>query len=297
MDEICKRFLIKGQAALDKLNKKLAKLETALATSRRSTSLGPHHTATTFFRERHAGIKGLENSAEHLLKLMGEENQPAKKLINAMATSQPAATGGFNSITQLMEALKLSHSAPDDQLLLGARLVILEAQQIQLMDAFMVSKSKGKKLHEDALNLPSINGWYTNCMKLMDEAKDANLTRILIAGTLAFAKIARGEAWTAKPEARSTIRKESERIKAARKILLLAMDLCYEIGEEGVLKKRVEDMIELYVPRHEVTPEELASIRSAMVTGPHGMATHSGHWYNCVNGHPVSLVLPRYFLV
>ncbi|EYB34237.1 hypothetical protein FG05_11696 [Fusarium graminearum] len=279
MDEICKRFLIKGQAALDKLNKKLAKLETALATSRRSSSLGPHHTATTFFRERHAGIKSLEKSAESLLKLMGEENQPAKKLINAIATSQSAATGGFNSITQLMEALKLSHSAPGDQLLLGARLVILEAQQIQLMDAFMVSKSKGKKLHENALDLPCMDEWFKTCLAIMKDAMDVKLNRIVIATILGLAKIARGDAWTAKPEARSkSARKESVHIKVARDLLPIAVDRCSKLGDNDVLKKRVGDMVELYKPRHEeVTPEELASIRSAMVTGPHGMATHSGH--------------------
>jgi hypothetical protein len=37
-----------------------------------------------------------------------------------------------------------------------------------------------------------------------------------------------------------------------------------------------------------VTPEELAVIKAAMVSGPRGIATHSGHWYNCANGHPVS---------
>ena len=38
----------------------------------------------------------------------------------------------------------------------------------------------------------------------------------------------------------------------------------------------------------DVSADELAAIRSAMVGGSFGMATHSGHWYNCVNGHPVS---------
>jgi hypothetical protein len=38
----------------------------------------------------------------------------------------------------------------------------------------------------------------------------------------------------------------------------------------------------------EVTADELAAIKAAMVGGPGGIATHSGHWYNCQNGHPVS---------
>ncbi|XEU97642.1 hypothetical protein FSHL1_002928 [Fusarium sambucinum] len=286
MDEICKRFLIKGQAALDRLNHKLVKLETALAASRRSTSLGPHHTATTFFRERHAGIKGLEKAGVNLQEVMSEENQPAKKLINAIATSQPMTADGSSSINQLMEALKLSHSAPDEQLLLGARLVVLEAQQIQLMDAFMVSKSKGKKLHENALDLPSTEKWFKACKELMDEAEDAKLSRIYIAATLAYAKIARASVWTAKPSGGNN----SEHITEASVLLEVALVVCSNLSDDVVLRKRIEDMIELYEPRREqVTPEELASIRSAMVTGPHGMATHSGHWYNCVNGHPFAI--------
>ncbi|KAJ5685605.1 hypothetical protein N7536_008224 [Penicillium majusculum] len=43
-------------------------------------------------------------------------------------------------------------------------------------------------------------------------------------------------------------------------------------------------------PRYEeVTPEELAYIKIAMVGGRGGMATNSGHWYNCINGHPFAI--------
>ena len=39
----------------------------------------------------------------------------------------------------------------------------------------------------------------------------------------------------------------------------------------------------------DVTAEELDAVKAAMVSGPQGINTHSGHWYNCVNGHPVGL--------
>ncbi|KAJ4137229.1 hypothetical protein NW768_002811 [Fusarium equiseti] len=291
MDDICKRFLIKGQTALEKLNNKLVKVEAALAASRRSTSMALHHTATTFFRERHSGVKALENSATYLQQVIGEENQPAKKLINTIATSRPAVTDGSSSITQLMEALKLSRSAPDDQLLLGARLAALEAQQIQLMDAFMVSKSQGKNVHKNALDLPATDKWFETCKELMEEAKEAKLPRIFIAATLSFAKIARAAIWSAKPERNPTSgAQEPNHIETARTLLGDASFFCLSLGNSDVLTKRLEDMMELYEPRvEEVTPEELASIRSAMVTGPHGMATHSGHWYNCINGHPFAI--------
>jgi hypothetical protein len=177
-------------------------------------------------------------------------------------------------------------------LLLGARLAILEAQQIQLMDAFMVSKSQGKNVHKNALDLPVTDKWFKTCQELMEEAKEAKLPRIFIAATLAFAKIARAATWSAKSEQNPTGAQESDHIETARTLLGDASFFCLSLGDSDVLTKRLEDMMELYEPRvEEVTPEELASIRSAMVTGPHGMATHSGHWYNCINGHPVSYFL------
>ena len=39
----------------------------------------------------------------------------------------------------------------------------------------------------------------------------------------------------------------------------------------------------------EVTVEEINAIKAAIVSGSQGIATHLGHWYNCENGHPVSL--------
>ena len=52
-----------------------------------------------------------------------------------------------------------------------------------------------------------------------------------------------------------------------------------------------------------VTAEEIVAIKKAMVnaSGTLGIMTHSGHWYNCANGHPVSYVLcsfhfPRHYI-
>ncbi|KAI6707951.1 hypothetical protein JHW43_009519 [Diplocarpon mali] len=39
----------------------------------------------------------------------------------------------------------------------------------------------------------------------------------------------------------------------------------------------------------EVTAAERTAIKSAMVSGRGGTATHSGHWCNCENGHPFAI--------
>lgn len=66
--------------------------------------------------------------------------------------------------------------------------------------------------------------------------------------------------------------------------------ICDELGNCEELREKIEKMNRLSEgPRYEeVTPEELAYIKIAMVGGRGGMATNSGHWYNCINGHPVS---------
>ncbi len=57
------------------------------------------------------------------------------------------------------------------------------------------------------------------------------------------------------------------------------------------LLKAVEESIKLLRKEwyEDVTAEEIAAIKVAMVSEPGGIATHCGHWYNCANGYPVSL--------
>jgi hypothetical protein len=82
-----------------------------------------------------------------------------------------------------------------------------------------------------------------------------------------------------------------------------AAEICAQGFENArELLKAVDESIKLLRKEwyEEVTAEEIAAVKLAMVSGSGGIATHSGHWYNCANGHPVSplkilhLVLPRF---
>jgi hypothetical protein len=55
------------------------------------------------------------------------------------------------------------------------------------------------------------------------------------------------------------------------------------------LLQAVKDSLKLLQKEwyEEITTDERDAIRKAMLSGPQGIASHSGHWYNCVNGHPV----------
>ncbi|QGI59613.1 hypothetical protein CEK27_001738 [Fusarium fujikuroi] len=253
MDDICKRFLIKGRESLVKLNHKLLKAETSLASSRRSTAPGHHHTATTFFRERHMVIQQVEDNAVALQKMMGEENQPIKKLYDAIATSRPQGSGGSQSVALLMDAMKLSQPSPDNQILLGARLLAIEAQQVQLMDAYAVSKMNGWKLHENALTLPVPDEWFKACKELTREANEEKLPRIFIAAALAFAKVARLQKQPKGEDDSSSARGDENKtghVATARGLLTTALESCSKFADGEILKNRVQDMMELYFEFH-----------------------------------------------
>lgn len=77
----------------------------------------------------------------------------------------------------------------------------------------------------------------------------------------------------------------------AKVLLEKAEELCaHQFQDVESLLAAVQQLAKLFKgDRYEqVTAEEIATIRAAMVSGPRGIATHSGHWYNCENGHPVS---------
>lgn len=79
----------------------------------------------------------------------------------------------------------------------------------------------------------------------------------------------------------------------AKELLRKALLLCKQPFKGADTLVAAVDMslkllgMEFYV---EVSKEEIEAIKQAMVSGPGGISTHSGHWYNCVNGHPVSLL-------
>ncbi|KAL2813322.1 hypothetical protein BDW59DRAFT_167563 [Aspergillus cavernicola] len=60
----------------------------------------------------------------------------------------------------------------------------------------------------------------------------------------------------------------------------------YVVRAKEYIQQAAESLKLLNNARYEaVTKEELDAIKLAMVSGRSGLATHSGHWYNCANEH------------
>ncbi|KAL2168166.1 hypothetical protein VTG60DRAFT_334 [Thermothelomyces hinnuleus] len=164
------------------------------------------------------------------------------------------------------------------------------------------------------------------CRDLIDSATSAKLPRLVIETILSYARVAELDGWyrrafmfetvaptdntgttttnnTAAPltsdagggSERTSNVQAGEKTSRETAIGLLdrALGLCATIpGPDGdAYRTEVEETMRLFSEPHyeEVTPAEIAAIKAAMVRGAGGLATHSGHWYTCRNGHPFAI--------
>ncbi|EWZ86614.1 hypothetical protein FOWG_10174 [Fusarium oxysporum f. sp. lycopersici MN25] len=303
MNQICKRFMITGRRQLDHLEQQLQILEDKLDSTRKAYTLKDG--VGVLPKKRYEGLDKLTAVSNALVKTMNEEHQPTKVLFDAMATSRAKATGDSVSVIRQMEALRLSPLASDSQIVLGADLLVIKSLEIKLKDFITLLRNWKGTAGGDLLRgwikeqaTPSMPKLLHSCEKLIEQAKYAKLPRIIVAATLAFARVSQLLAWRSQAADKPSVQKSGEknteavedRMGTARKLLHDALEQCSQLGNSDDMKERVQAMLRLFEPRYEeVTPEELASIKSAMVSGSGGIATHSGHWYHCVNGHPFAI--------
>ncbi|KAK5991678.1 NFX1-type zinc finger-containing-like protein [Cladobotryum mycophilum] len=281
MDETCKRFLVSGRSSLDELENRLRELDTKLdATRSASARVALNHDLLSL---RHLGCTKLQMEALVLGNRMNADHQPAKKLIDAIFLSQSSSDNELDHLVQRMDGLKLLVPAPDAQLTLRARLIQIRAAEVMLRDHFALWKVDKRILaslpRDKFSNLAG--KFLKDCRDLITQAKEANLSRVVIAATLAFAKLSHLEAWYYRnqPEFTDgdatqfskgrTIASVASQSDTVRSLLAEALDFYGELENGDELRDAVQEMLRLSEgPRYEeVTPEELASIKIAMVSG------------------------------
>ncbi|KAJ5470393.1 hypothetical protein N7530_007750 [Penicillium desertorum] len=304
MDETCKRFLTKGRIDLEALDSRLNALAGALVA--KDTTARPISLTKAQINTRYGAFVQLAKEAAVLSKMMDTEHQPAKRLKDAIASRQKPSDDEATTVSSQLERLTISTPRPDNQITLGARLISIKAREFVLHDKFRLLNSNTKI--EETILIVQLNQltipFLEDCQDLIIQAKGGSFSRIVIIATLAFAKISELFGWyhgthpvpgkdetdlkrgkNPGPESRDNRR------NTAREFLADALHLCDELGNCEELREKVQEMNRLFEETRyeEITPEELASIKIAMVGGRGGIATNSGHWYNCINGHPFAI--------
>ncbi|KAL4804110.1 hypothetical protein BDV18DRAFT_166268 [Aspergillus unguis] len=297
MDETYRRFLVKGRTELEGLEARLHAADEMI-------NLGRKHSipasVPSWRNPQYADCERVSKDALTLSKTMEAENQPIKRLKDAIVASQRDPCDEIASISARIEAMSTTIREPDNQITLGAWLIHIRAQEVILSHTFKVITSSRNLATLIAKPPPNLTGAMNACLELITQANKAGLSRIVITATIVFAKLAQQEAWyrrtypgepTGDLHQSNGLQQFKDRTETIRGLLAAAAELCDGLGNCPDLHEQLHGLIRLHErPQYEtITPDELQSIKTAMVSGRAGIATHSGHWYNCANGHPFAV--------
>ena len=317
IDEISKRFLVNGKDELRKLERQILELEQDLEQSRGKISLTIPQSAritrgdrdqlitanesklTQILQERNVKSRNLENAIRLFGNRVADKNQPAQKLHDATVHAARRT-----SIAELMTSLDITKSVPaiarDRLIIAGGRIAQVQAACIVLADRFSTTQMIRTIAAGSLIRIPGgdpgklAKPFFKTCGRLIDDCAVENLSKIGTEASIYYARIA-GLNESYCHSSKSNVDQASQYVKTAKELLSKASALCKQPFQNAdVLRNAVEESIKMLRKEwyESVTAEELAAIKEAMVSGTDGIGTHSGHWYNCANGHPVTHLGP-----
>lgn len=312
IDEMSKRFIVNGQQELQQMAEILSKVESDLNKSRNillpafPIYLDNEEVSNTVVRGMSREIAGrykelvlLLNDIKAIQIRMAMHHQPASKLHQAILYGM----SHNSSLDFVMDKLSIDSSAAsvkrsgDLRVTLGAQLLEIKIQALLLEDEFDIADRVQSKCPNSTISLrfwdgapaEKTNAFLESCKQLMEDCIAATLPKIAVETALHYARIVQlfGSSGLADDEAQ--LRAKPYR-NTANELLQKAEQLCeHKFRDRDTLLKAIVRATKMMSREfyEAVSKEELEAIKNAMVSGQGGIATHSGHWYNCVNGHPV----------
>jgi hypothetical protein len=287
MNETSKRFLVKGMLDLQRLEQSIDEADSALSSRTRPNKI---IALEPILMQRHKELARLAKKADAFVKATAEEQQPARKLFDAILE-----TRSWRPLDQQLAGLSLEGGArgpmPEHSVILGGRLARAKISAILLQDQLSFFSME---LLEERRNTfvkefsASSEAFFAACDRLISESTVQKLPRYAVLGTIVYARVTKAMQSSDFQSAVQDKDAMKTRVEKAKALLEEADKLCgarFEGSKE--LKASVESILRIFGKEwHEVvTAAELKAIKDAMVSGPGGLSSHSGHWYTCVNGH------------
>ncbi|KAK3045280.1 hypothetical protein LTR09_013053 [Extremus antarcticus] len=188
----------------------------------------------------------------------------------------------------------------DHRITSGAMMMVIKIDCIVMEDKLMILSAPASESERALLNVSLFSGTsvsksikqiFQSCAEHIALCGEHRLPRLVVESTLNYARTVRlfGTSGALDAEDRQLATMEHEKAKI---LLESAAQLCKQgFRDADALSHAVSEALRLLQREwyEEVTVEELEAIKRAMVTGFRGIATHSGHWYNCANGHPFAI--------
>lgn len=307
IDEMSKRFIVSGRTELQALEQQTVELKRHLEVTCAQiagTILRAEYDTNASqinkeLNKRQEMSKRLQKAILCFSEKISDRNQPAQKLYDATLYAIRN-----RSITELMSQLTASDAVPavahNRHITLGGRVAQIKLDCIILIDKFSLIQGAEEGVENNPLKI-FVNThlgsparlatlFFKTCMTLIEDCMKQCLWKLSVEGILYYSTIARPYGSYSRSH-KTHVEDSSKHIKIAKELLEKATDICAKgFRNADIFLLAVEESkkrlgMEWY---EDVSSEELAAIKAAMVSGPGGIATHSGHWYNCENGHPVS---------
>lgn len=306
IDEMSKRFVVSGQQELQELWNKFRRIEQSLGSTQskllpskeiRWNSAAAQDVGKKI-ANRYVEASHLEKNARSFLSKMAEQHKPSYKLHEAVVHATNNRTDLIESMAQMrLGSPSVSKNQDRDQrITLGGRLYHLRVRLLILNDKFEILSGYKSRSGSTDLSFPGgspldrSTSFLRDCTELIKDCKSASLPKLAVETTLYYAHITRllGSSGTIKTP---LVSQAAQYRESAKVLLEEAEKLCDSAFQDrDRLKEGIEQSLRLlrYEFYAEVTDEEIEAIERAMVSGRGGIASHSGHWYACINGHPVS---------
>jgi len=250
---------------------------------------------TNRLKIRQTKTSKLDLDIQDFQKRVADRNQPAQKLHDATVHAARQ-----RSIDNLLSNLKLQTTpvlSRDRRITLGSQAASVRLGFIILFDKFTIAQ----KVKSSSLAVPvKLSGgspdqtakqFFASCRTLIENCTIDNLPKLAVETSIYFAKIARlFEVYC--HAIKSEAGKNAHPVEDAKVFLERALILCEQPFKNAtLLRAAVEECAKSLRKEwyEEVSKEEIDAIKRAMVSGPKGISTHSGHWYNCSNGHPFAI--------
>ncbi len=294
MDEISLKFFVTGKSKLQELQEEVKSVEEDLRTSLGNGDLPQPVGARKKTTGHYVECDKLEAKIIKFCTKMRAEHQPSKKLSDAIIQTTRKRKGDQDRPSKAM-LWEEPITSVDSQVFLGGRLARLQLQEIRLRDQYsLFMKTAPGPSGSEWLSRPDARAtkFLKDCASLVADTSAAKLLGMTVQASIAYARICK--CLELSSSRCGEVTEETTRyVGRARELLHGAKDICKSLEFDGAatLLVAVLETLPLFEDRYEpITPEELASIKSAMVSGPDGIRTHSGHWYKCSNGHAVSFL-------
>ncbi|CAN9180399.1 unnamed protein product [Alternaria alternata] len=314
IDEMSKRFIVNGQQELQQLQGQLEDVRKELEASQKGVvpaeivrlrgEAAHEFTMQSIndeIRNRSGDTIKLLNAVKAFQRRMDIRHQPTYKLHQATLHSisrDDSLNAEFAKLT--IDSSETSTKRDRDQrIALGGRLLEIKVRCLVLEDNLEIMRVVVRKNLLSKLPLSFSGGsplvkthqFMKDTEKLIGDCIRESLPKLAVEAILHYAQIAQsfGSAQSGQDNNRA---KAIDYRKLARILLTTADKLCeHPFGGRDNFRQAITAASEMLSKEfyEAVSKEELESIKQAMVSGRGGIATHSGHWYKCVNGHPFAI--------